>query len=152
MQHLNDYGEEIYHEFRAVQKEFKDYISPLVKKKGFTMTQSFLISILSDHPNITLNELSERVGFSKSTVSVAIEQLVEKGAVVRIVPMENRRCVHLSVNNDIMCIIDELKAENGLFSEINKNLSGIEAEQMISSLKKLRLSFASAVEHAKNMK
>ncbi|MFT5873451.1 MAG: DNA-binding MarR family transcriptional regulator [Clostridium sp.] len=139
MQQSNDNGERIFHELIKVQRKFKELVSPIIREQGFTMTQILLMLMLIDHSDITLDELSKRAGISKSTVSVAIEQLVKRGVVARRVPEKNRRCINLSVNISALGILDELKKENGFLSKINKNLSNSEAEQLIICLKKLSL-------------
>lgn len=150
MGHSNDYGEEIFYQFRLVHKKFKEYTFGIVKEKGITMTQFLLAAALHEHPNITLNELSERVGLSKSTVSVAIEQLVKSDVIVRKIPEENRRCVQLSINSKFLCEWKEFMNKSGFMSEINDNFSEVESQQLVASLKKLNLLMASSIEKLKN--
>jgi MarR family transcriptional regulator, organic hydroperoxide resistance regulator len=91
-------SERIVYLFKAVQKIYRDRIFEKSKQYGFTGPQIGLILGLSKHPYSTLNELSECIGLSKSTVSGIVSRLVAQGVVVREIPENNRRIVRLSLS------------------------------------------------------
>ncbi|MDQ7096317.1 MarR family winged helix-turn-helix transcriptional regulator [Desulfosporosinus sp. PR] len=121
--------------FKAVQKIYRDQVCEKSKQYGFTGPQVGLILALSKHPYITLNELSECIGLSKSTVSGIVNRLVNQGVVIREIPENNRRIVRLSLtpefqkNNVITELInnyiaDALKAANE--EDLQKIITGLE--------------------------
>jgi MarR family transcriptional regulator, organic hydroperoxide resistance regulator len=91
-------SERIVYLFKAVQKIYRDRIFEKSKQYGFTGPQIGLILGLSKHPYSTLNELSECIGLSKSTVSGIVSRLVAQGVVIREIPENNRRIVRLSLS------------------------------------------------------
>lgn len=84
--------------FKAIQKLYKDRLMQNSREHGFTGPQLGLLMALHQKPGATLNEISEFLGLSKSTVSGIVDRLVAQGAVVREVPEENRRTVRLSLS------------------------------------------------------
>ena len=74
------------------------------RKKIFNLTgsQMALIDILSQNPGINLHDLSEKMKMARSNTSVIVEQLVNKGIVLRKIPEENRRSVRLSLQPDFL--------------------------------------------------
>ena len=98
---LIEYSNKIIDLLQSVHKNLKELI---IENKNceFTVPQLLLIHELYHHPNITLNELSERLSLSKSTVSGIINRLVQNGTVIRTVPEYNRRIVTLSLSTNIL--------------------------------------------------
>lgn len=121
--------------FKSIQKIYRDQIFEKSRQYGFTGPQIGLILGLSKHPYSTLNELSECIGLSKSTVSGIVNRLVCQGVVIREIPENNRRIVRLSLspefqkNNVIKelmskYIADSLKKANE--EDLKKIISGLE--------------------------
>lgn len=93
-------SERIVYLFKSIQKVYKDQLFEKSKQYGFTGPQIGLIIGLHKNPYITLKEISECLGLSKSTVSGIVDRLVEKGVVIREIPENNRRIVRLSLSPD----------------------------------------------------
>jgi len=79
---------------------YRDQIYEKSRHYGFTGPQIGLIIGLHKNPYITLKEMSECLGLSKSTVSGMVDRLVGQGVVVREIPEDNRRTVRLSLSPD----------------------------------------------------
>jgi DNA-binding MarR family transcriptional regulator len=92
--------ERVVYLFKAVHKIYRDQIYEKSRQYGFTGPQIGLIIGLHKNPYITLKEMSECLGLSKSTVSGMVDRLVGHGVVIREIPEDNRRIVRLSLSPD----------------------------------------------------
>lgn len=121
--------------FKSIEKIFREYVFEKSRQYGFTGPQIGLIIGLYKNPYITLNEMSDFLGLSKSTVSGIVDRLVGQGVVIREVPENNRRIVRLylstefqknNVLKDLMSkyITDTIKGATE--EEIEKMISGLE--------------------------
>lgn len=66
---------------------------------GTTTTQCTVLTELGRSGPVTLAELSRRVGYDKSWVSRAVENLVQEGLVEKVPSAEDRRTVRLSLTH-----------------------------------------------------
>jgi len=128
-------SERVVYLFKAVHKIYRDQIYEKSRQYGFTGPQIGLIIGLSKNSNITLKEMSECLGLSKSTVSGMVDRLVGQGVVIREIPEDNRRTVRLSLAPDFQknnvlkelankYINDSLK--NASEEDFNKIITGLE--------------------------
>jgi len=128
-------SERVVYLFKAVHKMYRDQVFEKSRQYGFTGPQIGLIIGLHKNPYVTLKEMSECLGLSKSTVSGMVERLVEKGVVIREIPEDNRRTVRLSLAPDFQknnvlkelankYINDSLK--NASEEDLNKIITGLE--------------------------
>lgn len=132
-----NYAEEIMTLFRSIQKNFRDYMFTKTREHGFTTPQLLLIFELSTNPGIKLNDLSDRLGLSKSTVSGIVDRLEVQGVVERNIPKNNRRIVELYLSKDFLERKDILRLKEKYFLDIAKNIEPEEAEKIIYALEKL---------------
>lgn len=133
-------ADEIINIFKNIKKSLNSRLKESAKQYGFTDTQLSVIFNLYKEPSITLNELSDYMGLTKSTVSGIVERLVKQGVITREVPENNRRIVKLSIseefkkNNDICNM--RRKFISNLISNSIKDIDLMEIEEMISGLRK----------------
>lgn len=113
---------------KAVHKLYRDQIYQKSRQYGFTGPQIGLIIRLNKNPYITLKEMSEYLGLSKSTVSGIVDRLVDKGVVIREIPEDNRRIVRLSLSPDFQKNKNVLKELANKY--INDSLKGASAEDL----------------------
>ncbi|ATW26590.1 MarR family winged helix-turn-helix transcriptional regulator [Candidatus Formimonas warabiya] len=66
---------------------------------GLTLAQMGILNTISSFPGITLKEITARLCLSKSTVSVSIDDLVNKGLIERTTSEEDRREINLKVTS-----------------------------------------------------
>ena len=99
-QSWNDPTEKVVYLFKSIQKIYKDQLYKKSRQFGFTGPQIGLIVGLYKNPFSTLNDMSEWLGLSKSTVSGIVDRLVKQGIVIREVPEDNRRIVQLSLSSE----------------------------------------------------
>jgi MarR family transcriptional regulator, organic hydroperoxide resistance regulator len=136
----NDQIEKIVELWKLMLKGFREAASMKFKEHGFTVTQLSLMFILYRDPNIMLNELSERMGLSKSTVSSMVERLEKQGVVVRKIPKDNRRIVRLSLEQEFVeKHKDMLELKHKFINDIFKfqDVSRQDADKVIYALEKM---------------
>jgi len=136
----NDQIEKIVELIKILLKGFREAASMKLKEYGFTVTQLSLMFILHRNPNLMLNELSEKMGLSKSTVSSMVERLGNQGVVLREIPKDNRRIVRLSLEPEFVekhkDILDfKHKFINDVFNF--KDVSTEDADKIIYALDKI---------------
>lgn len=105
--------------YLALHKRFRDAAYEDAIKKGFTVPQIMVIYELHQEPEMTLQELANRLGLAKSTTSSLVERMVARGIVARAVPGGNRRTVMLSLTAEFTSQNEELlSARDHLISDI----------------------------------
>lgn len=83
----------------AVQAALQANLTAQAQRFGLTVTQAAVAQDLGQHPGSTLQEVCERLGWPKSTVSRVVDDLVNRGFVLRQIPASNRRIVLLSLDH-----------------------------------------------------
>jgi MarR family transcriptional regulator, organic hydroperoxide resistance regulator len=140
LQCSNEQTEKIVDLWKMLLKGFREAAAMKFKEHGFTVTQLSLMFILYRDPNIMLNELSERMGLSKSTVSSMVERLEKQRIVAREIPEDNRRIVRLSLKPEFVeKNKDILEFKHKFINDIFKfqDLSGEDADKIIYALEKM---------------
>jgi Transcriptional regulators len=59
--------------------------------KSFTLRQLYYIELINKHQNISVSEIAKMLDVKKSTVSVAINQLIDRDIVIKIQSNEDKR-------------------------------------------------------------
>lgn len=136
-QSLVSYSETIVRLLRTTRKELSEYSFEKSKQFGCTGPQLFLIFILYKNPGINLQELSEKLGLSKSTVSGIVDRLVSQGDVTREIPSENRRSVRLFLSPNFLekCDLKEIKKQ--FLTDLFKDATEEDLKLIINGLEKL---------------
>jgi len=60
---------------------------------GIAVSEWVVVSILSERPNISINELAHLAGMHQAPISRIVEKLTKKGLVSRVTSVEDRRSV-----------------------------------------------------------
>lgn len=133
-----DYAEEIANLFKSIQKTYNHYVSSQAGCHNFTVPQLTVLRELYHHPEITLTELSARVGLSKSTVSGIVDRLVSHGAVKKVKVSEDLRIVRISLTEEVSAVEEKLDAiRKNYLAELFKNIDGSDLEKILFGLKRL---------------
>lgn len=120
-------------------KSFYDIEANSLKRgiKNLTTTELHVIEAIGVE-TITMNELSERLGITMGTATVAVNKLLEKSFIERNRSGSDRRKVFVSLTN---IGIDALNYHNSfhknIISEITKNLSEKELESFVEVFGKI---------------
>ncbi len=131
------YNERIMYLFRALQNDLKEYMLQMSKQHGFTGPQTYLIFALYKVPGMNLQELSEKLELSKSTVSGIVDRLVIQGVVKREIPENNRRSVRLSLSEEFLNTFRPDKHRENYLQDILVSAPKAELEMVIMGLEKL---------------
>jgi len=123
--------------YLRLHKGFRDTTFVDASKRGFTVPQMFVIFELNEKPGLTLNELSEKIGLSKSTTSSLVHRMEQRGIVKRTIPDDNRRVVQLSLDNTFA--IEHqilLQCKNRIISDLFHfdELSSADAKTVLNAL------------------
>ncbi|QAT44133.1 MarR family transcriptional regulator [Aminipila luticellarii] len=121
---------------KTAKKELNDYSFEKAKQYGFTGPQLFLVLILEQDPGISLQELSEKLRLSKSTVSGIVDRLVCQGDVVREIPSEDRRSVKLFLSSDFSERYDLMEIRRSFLTDLIKDASIEDLDIAIEGLEK----------------
>lgn len=136
-QDLIAYSEEIAYLFKSIQKKFKEQFMQQFSNYNFTMPQLMLLHELYHHPGITLNELSEKLGLAKSTVSGIVDRLEVQGVVNRERPENNRRIVKISLTSKMETTENLRLLKTRYLASIFEKVEKEEIEKILYGLKKL---------------
>lgn len=136
-------ADEIIEIFKNIRKSLGSKYERVAKGYGFTAPQLGVIFHLYMMPSITLNELSDHMGLTKSTVSGIVDRLTKQGVVIREIPEDNRRIVKLSISeefkksNDIQSM--KKKFKDYCISNSIKNMDPEEVEKIIYGLRQFSI-------------
>jgi DNA-binding MarR family transcriptional regulator len=132
-------ADEIMDIFKNIKKAISCKFERCAKQYGFTVPQMGVIFHLYNMPSITLNELSEHMELTKSTVSGIVDRLAKQGVVKREIPEDNRRIVKLYIseefrkNTDICMLRKKFMGE--FISDAISKTNPEEIEKIIYGLK-----------------
>lgn len=132
-----NYSEQIVILLKSTRREFSEYSQEKAKQLGFTGPQMFVIFTLNNNPGISLQELSERMELSKSTVSGIIDRLVIQGDVLREIPHEDRRCVRLFLSPEFLQKFDLKEMKHQYLVDLIQGAEKEELETIVLGLEKL---------------
>ena len=132
-----DSNEQIWDLLRNIQKKMREHLYQTFQKYGFSVQEALLIRELVYYPNITLNELSKRLGLSKSTVSSMVCRMEEQGIILREIPQTNRRIVQLKVSPEYSNRPEVIEIRSKLAESLVKNMTSDDARIILEGLTKL---------------
>ena len=120
-------------------KSIRGYLKSISQEFELTVPELMIMLELYENKTLSLNELSEKIELPKSSASRIVDQLVNKGHIVRKIPKENRRIVELSISPQCLNCID-IACINERFDDLV--VGGLEpekAKRMTSALEELIL-------------
>jgi DNA-binding MarR family transcriptional regulator len=136
-------ADEIIEIFKNIKRTLGCKFEKIAKQYGFTAPQLGVIFHLYETPSITLNELSEHMMLTKSTVSGIIDRLTKQGVVIRKIPENNRRTVILSLSKEFRENNDICKMKKNFISDLISNsikeVEPAEVEKIIYGLRQFSL-------------
>lgn len=88
---------EVLQSFMAVTRTASEFTRRNAESLGLTMLGMSVANTLLRAPGLTLKELTEKLGASKSTISAAVESLVQAGVAERTQAEGNRREINLAL-------------------------------------------------------
>ena len=94
---------------RAI-KSYRQYAQKRLNENGFSITidQWLVLKTITDHDDISQNEIAEFIFKDKASVTRIIDLLITKGYLKRETPAENRRRVRLTITKAGKDIIEQI--------------------------------------------
>ncbi len=117
MEKLND---TFFYNLEKAVKTYRQYFQNQLKANGFdiTLDQWLILNTIIENPNISQNEIAEKVFKDKASVARIIELLVQNGFLTRSMHPTNRRMFQLSITEKGNETIQKL---SGLVQIFRKN-------------------------------
>ncbi|MEC5426072.1 MarR family transcriptional regulator [Virgibacillus sp. C22-A2] len=120
------------HSFREVNKFFYRQMWQHANELGVTIVQLHILKILSEEPDLSLQELTKKMNTSKSTVSSTVDRLVKANYIERERSKEDRRAIVLNLTK-----LGEHKEKEGhalFFKRLSKlgDISEEDVENLLS--------------------
>jgi len=117
MEKLND---TFFYNLEKAVKTYRQYFQNQLKANGFdiTLDQWLILNTIIENPNISQNEIAEKVFKDKASVARIIELLVQNGFLTRSIHPTNRRMFQLSITEKGNETIEKL---SGLVQVFRKN-------------------------------
>ncbi|MEY7999683.1 MarR family winged helix-turn-helix transcriptional regulator [Clostridium sp. Mt-5] len=132
-------SDEIIKIFKNINSVLRCKFQEFARQYGFTAPQLTVIFHLYKMPGMTLNELSNHLMLTKSTVSGIVKRLVNQGIVIREIPEDNRRIVKLSISEDFKKDNDIVGIKKALISQCIsysiRNMNPNKVDEVIEALK-----------------
>jgi len=135
MCYLGGCAEKIISLFKSLQGCLKS----ISQEFELTIPEMMIMFELYENKNLSLNELSEKIELPKSSASRIVDQLVNRGYIIRKIPKENRRMVELSLSTKCINCIDVACIKDRFNDVVVGGLEPEKAERIISSLEELNL-------------
>jgi len=131
--------------------ESMDKLSDLMRKfqtqlrtgdlKEYTLRQLYYIELIDKNQGIRVSELSKKLDVKKSTVSVAINQLIDLGIVIKIQSNSDKRFYSLQLTSKGTQIMEMHKqVHKDTIKKISKILNPEEVENFVKIVNKITIS------------
>jgi DNA-binding MarR family transcriptional regulator len=133
----NSQKEQIWNLLRDIQTKNRCYFRAFSSKIGLSSKDVSLLREVSAQPGITISELSDLLGLSKSTVSSMVSRLEEKQFIVREIPKDNRRIVQLRISSEFRQNPEIAQLRTQMMNGFIKELNPKDATVIINGLEKL---------------
>ncbi|QIB70162.1 MarR family transcriptional regulator [Aminipila butyrica] len=134
---LVESAEQIARLLKTARKELGDYTFEKARQFGFTGPQLFLAFVLQKHPGLSLQELSDKLSLSKSTVSGMVDRLVGQGDVIREIAPGDRRSVKIFLSPDFAQRHNLLEIKRQLMTDLIRNVPEEDLELVTKGLEKI---------------
>ncbi|MGV8980701.1 MarR family winged helix-turn-helix transcriptional regulator [Clostridium sp.] len=127
-------------------KSIQGCLKSISKEFELTVPEMMIMLELYENKTLSLNELSEKIEFPKSSVSRIVDGLVNREYVARKIPVENRRMVNLSISTKCLKCIDVACINDRFEDVVVGGLEPLKAEKMILGLEELSTTLKKARE------
>lgn len=134
---------EIHHKlyYKMIRSKYEDAF-PMIK--GLSSLEMGILGVLADFPGASLKEICERLVLPKSTLTSAVNRLVNRDYVSRVVNEADRRSFNLVLTEaGSLAQHEHIAAEHTLYAKILTALgSGEDAARLIDLLEKIADDFS----------
>jgi DNA-binding MarR family transcriptional regulator len=131
--------------------EAMDDLSELIRKfqtqllsgelKQYTLRQLYYIELINKYEGISVSEISKKLDIKKSTVSIAINQLIDLGIITKIRSEDDKRFYFLQLTPKGKEIMEmHMQVHKNTIKKILKVLNQEEVEKFIQIVNKIKIS------------
>lgn len=141
---------EIWEGQTLIKTTYTKCVSSVFKKYELTRIEFDIIMFLANNPEFdTATDIIDKKHLSKSHVSTAVNSMVDKGLITRTYTKNNRKSVHLIINDSACNIIRDGKRAQKKYAEILfEGLSDDDKKYIIKFFKKIFQNAYSYLEEA----
>ncbi len=110
----------IIQELRSVEQLLKDYLgNDAVRSGKYNLTQYQIIGYLLRHDGekVCQKDLEKETGLKKASITGSIDNLVEKGTVIRVPSTDDRRKNYIYLTDKVLNFRKQLKERENLFND-----------------------------------
>lgn len=126
---------EVYNSFFSIARRLKKLNHHIAASLGLTVHQLGILNAVRTDPGLTQKDVTERLVFAKSRVSIHIESLVEKGLVIREVSESDRRETKLSLTPEGEALCLRYNDEAISYKALGVSLQQFSQEEVASLLR-----------------
>ena len=98
--------------FEQIRKKMSAISIGNILSSGLTMSQASILIEIGTHRGLSLKDLSSLIELDNSTVSRSVNQLVEKGLVLRHTTPNDRRMVEIFLSDEGKLLFDKMRQTN----------------------------------------
>ncbi|HET7434201.1 MAG TPA: MarR family transcriptional regulator [Thermoanaerobaculia bacterium] len=133
-----DDAKEILNRVRRLVRALRSFDKDAQSRFGVGAAQMFILHVLQQESELTLNEVAARTATDQSSVSLAVGRLVDEGYVRRTTSEEDRRHVRLSLTPKGRALVRRAPpAAQSRILESVANMAPAERKQLMKLLEKL---------------
>ena len=125
---------------RCLNATLNNNLQALLKEAdaGVAVSEWLIISILSERPCISINDLAHFAGMHQAPVSRIVEKLTQKSLVSRVTSIEDRRSVSVELTEEGMKLRDSLLGVGSTNAQVNfACLDDDEYDAFVATIKKV---------------
>jgi len=124
---------------RSINRRMEHYFTVYLQQYDITLPQFLLLREVYRNPNLSLTELSPKLGLANSTVCGIVDRLEKRELVSRTRDTNDRRVVRISLTPKMLTKVKDFQLSHATYlMQFTVNISDAEIEQMISSLSLLQ--------------
>ncbi|GLX66445.1 MarR family winged helix-turn-helix transcriptional regulator [Paenibacillus glycanilyticus] len=127
---MADQAMDIYHSFFKITRQLKKLAFHSAAHLGLTVHQINILESVRLNPGQKQKELTERLVFAKSRVSVHIDSLVEKGLVIREPSEQDRREIQLFITPGGEELCRQYNLEAASYKALSHALEQLQQEEI----------------------
>jgi DNA-binding MarR family transcriptional regulator len=134
-------------QFRLVLRELKCLGSQRLLRRGVSMSNLHVMSMLERHGAMTMSRIADALDVSFSNATGLVDRMVERGLVERLRHDEDRRVVHVGLTEAGRAVLADIEVFQGdAVGRILDQLDQDQLERLTTALDDLRGAVASANE------
>lgn len=146
----NDRSFKLMHSFWNMQRNIMNHVQKIAAKNRLSVTQYNILMMLTHYGDIPQKILQEKAFLPKSTLSQAINGLVDYGYVTRQQIKGNRREIKLTICEDGRLFMEKINAQENSVNQLYQNAVDSLTDQQLTDVIKIQQQIAANFEDKGN--